>query len=192
MAYRQQCILAREEGMDRCSYLGVTFSNQRKADSWWVSLSLHRRDATVWTVEAFPECLHHVTISTDMGGSKRVYLTPIGDSKEGAETCLEEDAFAVMVDKVDKIEARWVQHAADTEKGGKIFRIAQGPRTGCALTGLCFPDIDLLNGQRAQWRPVTGPNSVIVKPTCTKPEVDGHVVWTMIQVKRSQEEATSK
>ena len=121
MACREQCILAREEGLYRCSYLGITFTDQRKADSWWVRLSLHRRDATVWTVEELPECPHHVTISTDIGGSKRVYLTAIADSKEGAETCLEEDAFAVMVDKVDKIEARWVQHRADTEKGGKAF-----------------------------------------------------------------------
>ena len=107
--------------MDRCSYLGVTFSNQRKADSWWVSLSLHRRDATVWTVEAFPECPHHVMISTVMGGSKRVYLTAIGDSKGGTETCLEEDSVAVMVDKGDEDHARWVQHAALTQKDCQIF-----------------------------------------------------------------------
>ena len=46
---------------------------------------------------------------------------------------MEEDAFAVMVDKVDIIEARWVQHTADTEKGAKIFRIAQGPRRRCGV-----------------------------------------------------------
>ena len=108
------------------------------------------------------------------------------------ETCLDEDSFAVIMDNVDESHARWVQHTARTEKGSNIFHMAQGPVTGYALTGLCFPDINLLNGQRAQWRPVTGPNSVIVKPTCTKPEVDYHVVWTMIQVKRSQEEAPSK
>ena len=74
----------------------------------------------MWIVEAVPECPHHVTISADVAGSKRAYLTAIGDSKEGAETCLEEDAFAVMVDKVNIIEARWVQHKADTEKGGRF------------------------------------------------------------------------
>ena len=170
--------------MDRCSYLCVTWSQERKADSWWVRLSLHRRGATLWSVEELPECPHHVTISTDIGGSKRAYLTAIGDSKEGAETCLEEDAFAVMVDKVDESHARWVQHTAPTEKKGKIFRVAQGPVTGYALTGLCFPGMNLLNGGPAQWRPVPCPNSVIVKPTSTTPEVDCYVLWTLIPVKR--------
>ena len=106
--------------MDRCSYLGVTFSNQRKADSWWVSLSLHRRDATVWTVEAVPECPHHVTISTDVGGSKRVYLTAIGDSKEGAETCLEEDSFCSDGGQSRQNDARWVQRTTETERGARF------------------------------------------------------------------------
>ncbi len=114
MAKPQQCILAREEGVDRWSYLGITWSQERKVYSWWVSLSLHRRDATVWTIEAIPKCPHHVTISTFIGGTKRVYLTAIGDLKEGTEPCLEEDSCAVMVDKGDEDPARWVELAAPT------------------------------------------------------------------------------
>ena len=110
VAKPQQCILAREEGVDRWSYLGITWSQERKVYSWWVSLSLHRRDATVWTVEAVPECPHHVTISLDVGGSKRVYLTAIGDSKEGTETCLEEDSFAVIVDKPCQVGSAYSPH----------------------------------------------------------------------------------
>ena len=67
------------------------------------------------------------------GWTKGVCLTAIGDSKEGAETCLEEDAFAVMVDKVDKIEARWVQHRADTEKRGIDF-----PHRTSSSHRICF------------------------------------------------------
>ena len=80
--------------------------------------------------------------------------------------------------------------SAPTQKEGKIFRDAQGLVTGYALTGLCFPEVHLMHGGPAQWRPVTGTHNVIVKTICTKTSVDYHVVWTLKKVKRSHAEAT--
>ena len=113
-----------------------------------------------------------------------MYLTAIRNSETGAVTCLEEQGHAVIGDAVNAEEARWFLHGSVSETEDQIFRLAQGPAQGCALTGLCFPGMNLMHGGPRDWRPVPGRHGVMVRPTSTTPVPDCHVQWNLLPQKR--------
>ena len=181
MPGNKQFIIERVAGIAPAHcYLTVAWPQPRVEGSWWVMLTQERREATVWTIDSVPHGEpFQVTISTEVGGPRPVYLTAIGNSETGAVTCLEEQGHAVIV-AVNEEHARWFQHYSVTETEGQIFRLAQGPARGYALTGLCFPGIDLLHDGPRDWRPVSGRHSIMVRPTSTTPVLDCHGLWNLL------------
>ena len=184
MSGNKQFILQRTAGIHPDTfYLTVKWSPPReKEGSWWVMLTPKRREATVWTIESFPHGEPgQVTISTTLGGASTLYLTALGNSESGAVTCWEEEGHTVIVDTVNAEEARWFQHGSVSATEDQIFRLAQGPAQGCALTGLRFPGTNLLH---VGPRPVPDLQDVIVRPTSTTPVPDCHVQWNLVPQKR--------
>ncbi len=97
----------------------MAWTEQRQQHSWWVILTEERRKAAVWIIETVPNGEpNQVTISTEVGGPRPVYLTAIGNSETGAETCSEEQGHAVIVDTVNEEHASWFQHHSVTETEG--------------------------------------------------------------------------
>ena len=186
MSGNKQLIIDRAAGIHPARfYLTVAWSAPREEGSWWVMLTQERREATVWTIDSVPHGEpFQVTISTKIGSTRPVYLTAIGNSETGAVTCLEEQGHAVIVDTVNEEHARWFQHYSVTETEGQIFCLAQGPAQGCALTGLCFPGMNLLHDGPRDWRSVPDRHGVMVRSTSTTPVPDCHVLWNLLPQKR--------